>query len=621
MEEQTKLTPEILYRDATVEVVRNDKDSETVTGIRLAFSSETPVDRFDFSTGERFHEVLDHSPENVDLARAADGLALLIDHDGPQVGLVRNIEIGADKVARGDVTFGNHPDAAWVRQDMIDGIRTKVSVGYRLGNEVGERAEGGDTRRFQWTPLEVSTVSVPADMSVGVGRAEVAPAKPSGPKGAEEITVSEKVETPVVREIVDDGAAKELEAMKGRQDDLAGLAEANGMTDKLAGWLSGGKDVRAIQDDIIKTLTERAEKTTPAGNVDLTEKEHKSYSITKAIRAAMDGNWKGAGFELEVSNAAASAMKRTTDSNRLFLPMNLRTAVVGNVAGTDSIGGYGVQTDVGALIDLLRNQMLVRELGATILSGLQGDILFPRQLAANTLAWEGENPSTAHANTAATVNSVTLSPKTAMGGSAYSRQLLAQNSFDVEQFILRDLTSITAIGIDLAAIKGTGSNNQPTGILVDSSVTTAAIGANGGAATFVTFVELETQQAENNADFGRLVYLTTPGVRGEMKTTLKNTAVSGYIWEGTQINGYDAFVTNQVPTNLTKGTSTTVCHGAIFGNFAELLIGEWGGAIEVIVDPYSAKKQGMVEIETIVMVDVAVRHGPSFTVNKDITVT
>jgi HK97 family phage major capsid protein len=96
---------------------------------------------------------------------------------------------------------------------------------------------------------------------------------------------------------------------------------------------------------------------------------------------------------------------------------------------------------------------------------------------------------------------------------------------------------------------------------------------------------------------------------------------STYLWDlDNSINGYRAAVSNNVPSNLTFGTSTTVCHGAIFGNWAELLIGEWSGAMEVLVDPYTVASQNMIQTHVFVLVDIAVRHPASFTIAKGLKI-
>ena len=146
-------------------VTRDAADDRRVT---LAFSSEEPVERW---WGV---EILDHRREAVRLGRIRNGAALLLNHDtGRHVGVVESVALGSDRVARAQVRFSRSPEAQRVLDDVRDGIRTKVSVGYRIHDleSAGERqGELQVYRVTDWEPFEVSIVSVPADDTVGVGR-------------------------------------------------------------------------------------------------------------------------------------------------------------------------------------------------------------------------------------------------------------------------------------------------------------------------------------------------------------------------------------------------------------------------------------------------------------------
>ncbi len=105
-------------------------DTEART-VELAFSSEEPCERW---WGV---EVLDHSTSSIRLGRLMQGGAVLMDHDTrDQVGVVESVRIDADRVARAVVRFGRSVRASEVFQDVIDGIRRNVSVGYMVHNAV-----------------------------------------------------------------------------------------------------------------------------------------------------------------------------------------------------------------------------------------------------------------------------------------------------------------------------------------------------------------------------------------------------------------------------------------------------------------------------------------------------
>ena len=137
--------------------------------VELAFSSEEPYDRW------WGREILDHSKKSVRLSRLKSGGPLLCDHDAEDiVGVVESVRIDDDLVGRAIVRFGKSARAEEVYQDVVDGIRCNVSVGYVIHKaqlvETGDKAT--ETYRVtDWEPFEVSLVSVPADTTVGVGRA------------------------------------------------------------------------------------------------------------------------------------------------------------------------------------------------------------------------------------------------------------------------------------------------------------------------------------------------------------------------------------------------------------------------------------------------------------------
>jgi HK97 family phage major capsid protein len=355
--------------------------------------------------------------------------------------------------------------------------------------------------------------------------------------------------------------------------------------------------------------------------VELNEKEKRAYSVNRAILANADrilGEKASVddGFEREVSEQIRENLPKDYKSRGgFFAPM----AVLNT--GSAGAGGNTVFTREGSFIDMLRAQMKVAELGATILTGLEGGTLaFPKQTGASSWSWVAENPGSDVALADVAFGQVLLAPKAGQSATSYTRQLLAQSSISAEQFVRADMNLAAALGIDLAAIASLGTGNSPTGVLGTSGIGSVAGGTNGLAPTYAHMVDLETEIAVDNADIGTLAYLTTPGIRGTLKKTLEfpDTASSKAVWTGGkegEVNGYAAHVSTQVPNNLTKGSSSD-CHAIIFGVWSQLLIGYWG-AMEVVVDPYTKKRQGLIEVSNFQMVGLAVRHAEAFAAMKD----
>jgi HK97 family phage major capsid protein len=197
-----------------------------------------------------------------------------------------------------------------------------------------------------------------------------------------------------------------------------------------------------------------------------------------------------------------------------------------------------------------------------------------------------------------------------------SRRLLLQSSMDVEAFIRSELATTLALEIDRAAINGSGSSNQPTGILNVSGIGAVAGGTNGAAPDWADIVDLESAVSVDNADMGALGYLTNASVRGKLLQTEKASSTGQYVWgEGNTLRGYNAAVSNQVPSNLTKGSGTGLS-AILFGNWNDLIIGTWGG-IDINIDTSTGSASGTVRVVALQDVDIAVRHAESFAAMQD----
>lgn len=345
----------------------------------------------------------------------------------------------------------------------------------------------------------------------------------------------------------------------------------------------------------------------------MTEKEKRDYSMARAILSMADPNY-SADMERKVSDSIAKDLGRPPKG--MYIPTRglARPTMSGLDTKTNAAGKYTVATEIRDLIELFRNRTKLLQLGAQMLSGLQGNIAFPRQLTGSTGSWVAENPGSDVTQSDATFGQLNLTPKTYQSTTAFSRQLLAQSTIDVENFVRNDLAIAHALAVDLAGINGSGSSNQPLGLLKTSGIGSVAVGTNGGAPTYELIVDLETAVADANADEANMAYLTTPVMRGKLKkTTILSNTVGRPVWDQSanapgigDVIGYPGYVSKQVPSTLVKGSSSD-CHAIIFAYWPTVLIGEWG-VIDLVVDPYALKKQGLIEVTSFQMVDVGVRQ-------------
>lgn len=582
-----------------------NEESRTV---ELAFASETPYERW---WGV---EILDLAQPSVRLGRLTAGGPLLMDHDSrDHIGVIESVQIGTDRVGRAVVRFGKSARAEEVFQDVKDGIRRNVSVGYMIHKAVlVEQNEEQDTYRVtDWEPFEVSLVSVPADASVGIGRSADAESP------IEFIPLQEKQ---IMSDInVEEVRAEAVKSEQKRTQEIIAMGEqfkAYGADGVAAECLRNGKSVEETRAAIMTKIGTRA---LPSADIGMTQEEARSFSFVRAIQAAVlikDGKFSQArdigGFELDASDAVAKKMGR--ESRGFFVPNEVQKRDL--LVGTPTAGGNTVATDLlaSSFIDLLRNKMAVTGLGAKFLTGLVGQIAIPRQTAGATAYWVAENGAPTESQQA--FDQVTMTPKTLGAFTDITRKLLLQSSIDVEGLVRNDLATVIAMAIDLAAINGSGASNQPTGILNTAGIGSVAGGTNGLIPTWGNLVDLESQVAVANADLGALGYLTNAKVRGKLKQVSKVSGQNGFIWEDGTVNGYATGVSNQVPSNLTKGTASGICSAILFGNFADLIIGQWGN-LDIMVDPYTGSTAGTVRVVALQDVDVAVRHAESFAAMKD----
>lgn len=617
MNQTRKFKTGALQRSATF--VR-DAVNEAERTVQLAFSSEEPYPRW-FGI-----EILDHDPASVRMERLLDGAPLLLDHDSTRhIGTIENAEIGADRVGRAVVRFGRSAAAEEAFRDVLDGIRKHISVGYRVHKmrleETDEEGKVETYRVTDWEPLEVSLVAVPADPTVGIGRGtadefeiEIEGKQQELPQPPEPQPPKERSMTPeeiAAREAQFRADAAKAERQRTEQIIALGEAHAKRGGDKLAvQYVREGKTVEEFR----AALLELASKDTAQSvDVELSKKEQAQYSYARAIAMATaraEGSGMS-GLEAEIHQDLEKKLGGAYQSRGgILVPMSLQRAAISEALyNTSGKGSSTVFTQPGEFIELLRAQSVAVALGARVMNGLTGPVSFPKQTGAATAYWMPENDGTNVTASNATLGSASLTPKTLQATTAYSRQLAAQASLDVESFIRGDLAAVHALAWDAAVLHGTGNNNQPTGIYAASDVNSVAM---GGVPTFGKLVDMVTEVAKDNALMGSLAFVTTPGMAGKLSQTVVAASTdTRMIWGGSltegNLAGYRAVASNQVSAALGSGSE----HGVIFGNWSEVMIGTWG-VMELVVDPYALKKQGMVEVTSFQLCDIALRHGQSF---------
>lgn len=576
-------------------------DEEMPRSLEFSFSSEAPVERWFGS------EVLSHAPESVDLSRLNDGAPLLWNHDPDRVlGVVERGWLDEER-KRGmvSVRFSRSAFAEEKLADIRDGILRNVSVGYSITD--ADQSRDGSIVATSWSPHEVSVVSVPADASVGIGRSlesddTAAPAATSTP------TPNSPVENAInLDEVRAQAAADE----RSRVASITALCREHKADELAQGLIESGATEADAMRQVLGAIGKRAaQPATPkaaaaqpiagaSADIGLTDKEARSFSFLKAMRAQLFPNERAfqeeAAFEREVSNATAQRMGLKPKGLLIANDVLSRSLT----AGQASAAGDLIFTDArpGSFIELLRKRNFLTGLGVTILSGLTGPVGIPKQTGASQVYWKGEG--TAVTESEPSVGQVTMTLKEMSAWTRFSRSLMLQSSIDVETFVRNDLVTVMALEQARVALYGLGSASQPEGLKMTTGINTKDFGANQP--TYAELVDMETLIAADDADIGTMGYVTNATIYGGFKTTEKASGTAQFVLEpGGTVNSYGVVRSNQVESG-----------DVFFGVWSQLVLGLFG-AVDLQVNPYSEDKEGNIRVVAHQAIDYAVRHPQAF---------
>ena len=560
--------------------------------LEFPFASEAPVERY------YGMEVLSMDDKSMDLSRLNDGAPLLYQHDADRiVGVVERAYI-KNKRAYAKVKLANNELGREMQELIKDGIIRNVSFGYKINAmEADESTSPVTYRATNFQPFEISLVTVPADQTVGIGRAfshnegtETASAVPSQPIGV--TTVDQTLNVEAIRAEAAQAKAKEVAEMMA-------LGQRTKNLEMAQEFIANSRSLDELRSALLEKMGVQEKPINPKdAEIGMSDKEKRSFSFIRAINALAHPNsqeaQRAAGFELEVSRAAQQ--KSGKEARGILIPADVlgygrRDLTVGSASG----GGDLVATELmsESFIDLLRKALVLQTAGANVMTGLQGMVAIPRQSGGATTYHVAESGSITESQL--TVDQVTMQPRTIGALTDYSRRLLLQSSIDIENLIRRDLAQQIAIEVENQAINGIGAGSYPLGFL---NVT--GIGTESGYTTFADYVNAEASLSTNNALLGSLGYLMNSALRGLLKTTEKASNTAQFVYEADNtINGYSAFVSNSMPNNT-----------AVFANFSDIMIGFWSG-LDIMVDPYTGSASGTVRVVAMQDYDVAIRHPQS----------
>jgi len=400
---------EVLHRAMAVEMSPINEEKRTV---QIAISSEEPVER---SFGM---EVLEHSAEAMDLSFLASGRApFLMDHDPEkQIGVIESVELDSNsRRLRAKVRFGKGALANEAFSDVADGIRANISVGYSISKLERDPKKANTYLAKKWRPVEASLVSIPADVTVGVGR--------SWESSTQNITVISNGEK-TMSEL--DIAAVEAQAKQAAQRNAAQIVELgarHNKSDLAHKAISEGRSIEEFRGELLEVIgSKKALESQDAG---MSKKEIKRFSIMRAVNALANPTdrraQEAAAFEFECSRAAAEAYGRTAQG--ILLPAEVLRNWKRDLNSSDESALFSDDFRGGDFIDVLRNSSSVMQAGARMLTGLSGDVKIPRKTAGAAAAWISTEGGAA-SESEMTVGSVSLQPRTLGCFTDVTRQLL-----------------------------------------------------------------------------------------------------------------------------------------------------------------------------------------------------
>lgn len=623
-----------------------DKAARTV---ELSFSSEAPVDRW-FGT-----EILSHAAGAVDLDWVNSGNApLLWMHDGrTQIGVVVSAShdvSGKRNAAIVRMAKDDEGDRFLARVE--DGIIRNVSVGYsiqaweRKTTDSDEDGENDIYTATRWRPHEISLVSTPADETVGIGRSghtmvrcpdtkslPISPSTHSSPTMTPEQIEATRLANEALTAAVTAERARvsSLNDLRRRYDPTGALItdaefrafelNADGHQDELAfrRFLEG------------KNLTPTRMTPTPGLVVTRNEGDNDPTPLLHALRGLVYGDMP-ARFDAQdkllraaspTAFKAAAKNERSLVVNSEFVRSNgrqfpgLDSGVRAQNAQQLAAGGalIGV-TFAPEIIPYLRPMPVLQTAGARIMSGISGgpgNIRFPKQAGDIYATW-------AAAGVASVANQLPLgvldlSPKRLVAQVQIDRQLLLQESFDIEAYVRNSINLQFALSYDLAGLIGNG-NGMPLGILNTPNIQKGAVTFTGTNASprYSNFVSFRTKVLKANAGgLGTRSFISSPDSVENWATVPLAPDGATTITNGLFVldqdnrvrreNCLETTYLNTLPTAYQNaGYTLPIADVVLYGPFGQYIFIEWAG-VEWIYDPYTQASADLIVLTARLYVD------------------
>lgn len=319
---------------------------------------------------------------------------------------------------------------------------------------------------------------------------------------------------------------------------------------------------------------------------------NKNFSLLKTVRSIS----KNQPLD-ELTNAVVeqgkSEMRKAglSAQGQLVIPTNEVRAIHSVTADGESV----VATDVFDILTPLRAKNVLAQAGATIYSNLTSDVKIPIMSKSN-VTFEDENGEAKDG--AGAFNYLKLTPHRLTAYVDISKELLAQDSVDVENAIRTDLVNAINSKLEEAFLSDfTGSTVQPKGVFAvvkpDSAVTS----------NFATLVANEAKVEDANI-LNEPCYILSNKAKAALRAMSKGAKSTELVYENGEVDGTKAYNTSNVPAS-----------NYLFGDMSSLVIGTWSG-LDLIVDPYTQAAKGAVRLVVNMYVDFGVARPETLVAGK-----
>lgn len=635
------------FERGSAEVSNVDKEKRTVD---LSFSSEEPVERY-FGI-----EILSHDNGAPDLRWLQSGNApMLWMHDGrSQIGVVESASHDLkNKRCVAKCRLANDDEGNKFLNRVADGIIKNVSFAYRISE--WSRAVSDDENKpdvytaTKWRGVEISLVSTPADESVGVGRSRVSAFRTpdmskqvSAPAVKTEIPMASETVTPTRTVAEERARVTTLHNLRARYD-----ADHSKVSDEdFARFVNDESKGELEFRQFLESKNATPARVAPTATLEVKERSEnpENYSLVRALRGLVFGNvekqytaedarlrslspncFKPAGARESALVTSSEAVR----SNRYFTNSNGGVRAAQNAQGFAAGGALVGTTFAPDIIEYLRPVPVLQQAGAVVMSGITGGpgtIRFPKQAGDIYGNWAASGV----ASTAQTMpfGILDLSPKRLVAQVQIDKQLLLQESFDVEAYVRNSVNLQFALAYDLAGLIGNG-NGMPLGILNTPGIQSGAVTFSGTASSprFADFVSFRTKVLKANAGgLGKRSFISSPdSVQNWASVPVAatgSTVISGkfVLDDAEKVRGEQAYQTtylNSLPTGYTNaGFTLPLADVVLYGPFGQYMFIEWAG-VEWIYDPYTQASSDLVVLTARLYVDGGCRQPTAFVTSSN----